>query len=57
MAMIACRECKAEVSDDASICPTCGADDPSLVMHWVKTLFGVLLALALAAYLLHKWLN
>src|SRR5690606_6533579 len=29
MAMISCRECKAEISSEAEICPRCGARQPN----------------------------
>jgi len=28
MALIQCRECKADISSDADECPKCGAPDP-----------------------------
>jgi hypothetical protein len=57
MAIINCRECNTEVSDAANACPKCGADDPHLLMHRIKTVFYVLACLAGAAFLLHKWLS
>ena len=33
MALIACRECKKEVSNGAKICPHCGIQNPALTQN------------------------
>jgi hypothetical protein len=54
--MIKCRECATEVSEDAQACPKCGADDPNLIQHRIKTVFWVFVTLAGTGFLLYKWL-
>lgn len=48
MGLIACRECKAEISDTASSCPKCGAKLPSSILKKVLIGIGVLVVLLVA---------
>lgn len=52
MALIACRECKAEVSEYADVCPKCGISTPGQI----RVRFGIVkraLLVGFACYLIY----
>ncbi|MFK7090516.1 hypothetical protein AAFM71_17045 [Chromobacterium violaceum] len=49
MALVACYECKKEISSEASSCPHCGAKKPSNVKTYLLGTFGVIIAWAIYA--------
>lgn len=50
MALKPCRECKKEVADNATTCPHCGCKSPVANMEVVLKGVGVLVVLAVFAY-------
>jgi hypothetical protein len=41
MALISCKECKNQVSDEAKTCPNCGASVPKPMSRWKWLILGV----------------
>jgi hypothetical protein len=57
MALVPCRECGKEVSDQAEKCPNCGISTPSKKRRQIKlgiTLFIILLIIGASAFAYHK---
>ena len=46
MALVPCRECGKEVSEEAKICPNCGVKTPSKKRHQIRTYMTIALILA-----------
>ena len=58
MALVPCRECGKEVSDEAKVCPYCGIKTPSKKRHQrgiILTVCFLLLAVGVVAYGYHKF--
>ncbi|MFO0956301.1 MAG: zinc ribbon domain-containing protein [Isosphaeraceae bacterium] len=53
MALVACRSCGAEVSDDAKTCPKCGALDPNPFWDRFKTIGGSVVLIGFVGYVLY----
>ncbi|MGC0155645.1 hypothetical protein ACPRNU_24565 [Chromobacterium vaccinii] len=49
MALVACYECKKEISSEAPSCPHCGAKKPSNVKTYLLGTVGVIIAWAIYA--------
>lgn len=52
MALKPCRECKKEVSDDATTCPHCGCQSPVANLEVIVKGLGVIVVFAVFAYVL-----
>lgn len=52
MSLVSCRECKAEVSEYADVCPKCGISTPGQVRIWTGVVKRALIV-AFAGYLIY----
>src|SRR5262245_30789413 len=51
MALVSCRECQHEISDEASACPQCGARAPKKSSGW-GLIIGLILAVPVGLFVL-----
>jgi ribosome-binding protein aMBF1 (putative translation factor) len=54
MALIQCRECKAQVSDSATLCPACGAPPPKKTSFFTKFVVGSVVLMAFLSFINSK---
>jgi hypothetical protein len=51
MALIQCKECKAQISDSAASCPSCGAPPPKKTSFFTKFVVGSVFLMALMSFI------
>ena len=55
MALIQCKECKAQISDSAKSCPSCGAPPPKKTSFFTKFVIGLVALMAIISFINSKF--